>query len=591
MVKKKNAVALADPVIVVDELVDQGTFGIYNTDDIRISKTNRKRFNEQAMRELAANIKEIGVAQPILIRPVTPTDAEPQAYEIVAGERRYRASIIAGVPTIPAMCRVLSDLQAAKIQILENLQRENPHPLEEAEGYENLMLTHGYSADQLVEELKKSRSYIYGRLKLCSLARDLRDDFLDNKFSASTALLLARIPLPALQVKAAKEITLSQYNGEAMSYRVAANHIQNRYMLNLDDAPFKINDAKLLTMAGSCVKCPKRTGNQPDIFTDINPNICTDPDCFNEKRAADITQKIDLANKQGIPVHEEEEGKKISKFAYHVENNMALKGSRLEWFNRIDDRYSYCTVLALLKDTFPEPIAYIRTETNTLNPIYNALDIQLALEKAGYCYSSQEALDRANTTVTTSTGTTLATVQNDAYVEKCKREDDLKLKAEKETAFRVILYKRLRQRGFEALSLDSMRELVKLMLGTFALPDDLMSDVYPFGNEGSDDVVFEYIEQASMQEVQNILMDLVLGEALTVSWRNFPIAVCVEDNADFATLLSIAKTEGIDPDQLRADLDKPAEPEVDATPFKRPLISLKKKPAPEPKTSTDEVTA
>ncbi|KAK0349144.1 hypothetical protein LTR94_034331, partial [Friedmanniomyces endolithicus] len=133
---------------------------------MRASPDNRKRFNEQALQELAASIKTMGVAQAILIRPVTPTAESPEPFEIVAGERRFRASKIAGKATIPALCRQLSDLDAAKIRILENLQREDPHPMEEAEGYQLLMLQHGFTADQLVDEVKKSRSYIYGRLKL-----------------------------------------------------------------------------------------------------------------------------------------------------------------------------------------------------------------------------------------------------------------------------------------------------------------------------------------------------------------------------------------------------------------------------------------
>jgi ParB/RepB/Spo0J family partition protein len=117
MAKKKTPVITATPAT---EVADQGVFGIQQIAEIRISKTNRKRFNQQALEELAANIKEMGVAQPILIRSVLPTAEEPPPYEIVAGERRYRASIIAGATTIPAMCRNLTDLQAAKIQILEN---------------------------------------------------------------------------------------------------------------------------------------------------------------------------------------------------------------------------------------------------------------------------------------------------------------------------------------------------------------------------------------------------------------------------------------------------------------------------------------
>ena len=293
-------------------LANGATYRDIELSKIRISPDNRKRFNEVALQELAASIKSMGVAQPILIRPVTPTQEQPEEYEIVAGERRYRASNIAGMGTVPAIIRQLSDLDAAKIRILENLQRENPHEMEEAEGYQLLMLQHGYNADQLADEVKKSRAYIYGRLKLCALTTEVREQFLDNKIAASTALLIARIPVPALQIRALGEILKppAWMSSEAMSYRQAAQHVQSNYMLDLKTAVFKIADAKLLVAAGACTTCPTRTGNQPEVFAGISADVCTDPDCFKEKRAAHFAATIVKANKLGIPVLEGDEGKK-----------------------------------------------------------------------------------------------------------------------------------------------------------------------------------------------------------------------------------------------------------------------------------------
>jgi ParB/RepB/Spo0J family partition protein len=182
-------------------------YGQFQIEHLRPSPDNRKRFNEQALQELAASIATMGVAQAILIRPVTPTADRPEPFEIDAGERRCRASKIAGKSTILALCRQLSDLDAAKIRILENLQREDPHPMEEAEGYQLLMLQHGFTADQLVDEIKKSRAYVYARLKLCALTTEVREQFMDDKLSAATALLIARIPNPKLQVRAAREVS------------------------------------------------------------------------------------------------------------------------------------------------------------------------------------------------------------------------------------------------------------------------------------------------------------------------------------------------------------------------------------------------
>lgn len=310
--------APADPTIVVDELVtDAGQFGYFNLVDIRISYTNRKRFSQAKLDELAASIKAKGVAQPILIRPVTPTAEAPQQYEIVAGERRFRASIMAGLPTIPAMLRNLSDVEALELQILENLQRDDPHPLEEAEGYERLMLERNYDVDQLAEKLNKSRSYVYGRLKLCALTTSVREQFLDDKFSAATALLIARIPNPSLQVKAAKEVSATDWGGNPMSYRAQRDLLRQRFMLDLKNAVFPIKDAALLDEIGSCIECPKRSGNQPDAFEgEKHENLCTDPDCFAEKTAAHSKKAKQKAEARGQTVISGEEAKKIMPNSY-----------------------------------------------------------------------------------------------------------------------------------------------------------------------------------------------------------------------------------------------------------------------------------
>ena len=310
--------AAPDMAIVGDELVrNAGEFGYFNLVDIRISKTNRKRFSQVKLDELAASVKAKGVAQPILLRPVEPTGDEPQRYEIVAGERRFRASIIAGLPTIPAMLRTLTDVEALELQILENLQRDDPHPLEEAEGYERLMLERNYDVDQLADKLNKSRSYVYGRLKLCALTTSVREQFLEDKFSAATALLIARIPNPSLQVKAAKEVSQTDWQGNPMSYRSQRDLLRQRFMLDLKNAVFAIKDAALLADIGSCVECPKRGGNQQEAFEgEKHDNLCTDPDCFAEKTAAHSKKAKLKAEERGHSVISGEEAKKIMPNSY-----------------------------------------------------------------------------------------------------------------------------------------------------------------------------------------------------------------------------------------------------------------------------------
>jgi ParB/RepB/Spo0J family partition protein len=293
----------ADAVIVVDELVMDGYCDLPLW-MIRASRTNRTYFNVDALQQLADNIAEVGILQPILVRPVTPTGEQPQHYEIIAGERRFRAAVIACLAVAPVRVRAMTDLQAAELQLIENLQREDPHPLEEAEGMQTLMLNHGYNADQVAAAVKQSRSYVYGRLKLCELAKSVREQFMGEQFNASIGLLIARLPTPKLQAQAAKEIQQGNgYNGEPMSFRIARDHVRRNYMLDLDKAVFPIKDASLIATAGSCVECPKRAGNQAELYPDAkDADICTESACFEEKTAAFQQRKRDEATSKGLPI-------------------------------------------------------------------------------------------------------------------------------------------------------------------------------------------------------------------------------------------------------------------------------------------------
>jgi ParB/RepB/Spo0J family partition protein len=294
--------------------ISKPSFGDIPLDCIRASTTNpRKIFDDGHLQDLANSIKTQGVAQPILVRPIEVIDGITY-FEIVAGERRFRASRLAGMPTVPAIVRELSDRQAYEIQVLENLQRVDLHPLEEAEGFEVMMTTYGDTADQLAEKIGKSRAYIYASLKLCALEPAARKFFYSGDLTKSTALLVARIPVKALQVKCAQEITQS-YNG-AMSTRNAASHIERNYMLSLKKVTFKPSDADLCKDAGSCTACPKRTGNQPEIFTDVNADVCTDPVCFKAKGDAHIIRIKQIATANGQTVLSGADAKKVMPSSY-----------------------------------------------------------------------------------------------------------------------------------------------------------------------------------------------------------------------------------------------------------------------------------
>lgn len=290
------------------------------------SPTNpRKRFDEAKLAELADSIKANGIMQPVLVRawsrtpPSGMTIADSLArFEIVAGERRWRAARLAGLPALPAIVRELSDQQVEEMQVVENLQREDLHPIEEAEGYDNLMKHHGYSADDVAAKVGKSRAYVYARLKLADLCDSARKAFFEGAINPSTALLIARIPVAKLQSQAVKEITQPRSGGETMSVRDAAQHIQAYYMLRLSEARFPRDDASLVPSAGACAACPKRTGAQPVLFEDVAADTCTDPTCFDAKRRAHADILIREARERGQKVLEGKAAKEAMPYAGRV---------------------------------------------------------------------------------------------------------------------------------------------------------------------------------------------------------------------------------------------------------------------------------
>ena len=148
----------------------------------------RKTFNPDALNDLAASIKEKGVYQPIILRTVT---GRPYNYEIVAGERRFRASKIAGLTEIPAVVKKMDDKDAKEVALIENVQRENLNPIEEAAGYKDLMDKCDYDMADVCRLIGKSESYIRNSLRLLDLPESVRKMVSDGAISASHARTIA----------------------------------------------------------------------------------------------------------------------------------------------------------------------------------------------------------------------------------------------------------------------------------------------------------------------------------------------------------------------------------------------------------------
>lgn len=545
----------ADRVIIVDELVTEGHQEL-ETWNLRISPTNRKRFNEEALLSMAANVKQYGILQHLLVRPVKPTAELPQRFEIVAGERRFRSAVLAGLTTVPVRIKYLTDVEAAVIQLLENIQREDPHPLEEAEGYQSLMHTHCYTIEQLIEHTKKSRAYIYARLKLCALSLDAREAFLDDKVPASTALLIARIPTPGLQSKALKEILTPQHNGEPMSYRQAATILAQRYTLDLSTAPFDVKDTKLLATAGNCTKCPKRTGNQPEVYSDAkSANVCTDPDCFAEKKAAHHQRLIVIANKTKVPVLEGDDANRVRSNAWSSSAEFVLPCSNLWTFERIlkSAGMSGTVESRLDRSQLPEPVQYIKENGGVVTPVFRRADVQAVLERHGICETEQARAERIALEEADPEAIAARKKQYERDENQARERTAIKRKAAAMTAERVALYRKFRKSAQEGLPLLMLRELAKLMIrddmNEMSLPDDLIGDLYPFDRD--DDAACAFIDKADAPTVQLLIMDLVIGEGLSVS-THFIEEEESEPDVRYLAVQAAAKSAGIEIDE--ADL-------------------------------------
>ena len=150
----------------------------------------RKNFDEEALNELASSIKEHGVFQPIIVKKSI------KGYEIIAGERRFRASKLAGMQTIPAIVKDFSDEEMMQIALLENLQRENLTSIEEAKAYKSIIESMNITQDELAKKVGKSRSHVTNILGLLKLPASVQDMVLYNKLSMGHARVLSKLGDP-----------------------------------------------------------------------------------------------------------------------------------------------------------------------------------------------------------------------------------------------------------------------------------------------------------------------------------------------------------------------------------------------------------
>jgi ParB family chromosome partitioning protein len=220
----------------------------------------RRSFPEEQLEELAASIRERGLVQPLVVRPMA---GEAGAYEIVAGERRWRAAQLANLHEVPVVVRALSDHEALEIAIIENVQREDLNGIEEGEGYKLLMDGHGYTQEDLAKVIGKSRSHLANTLRLLKLPESVQDLVRSGELSAGHArALVGRADAAALALRIVNQgLTVRQ--AEAFSKKESGKPKQRKGRSK--DADTKAVEAELGHALGLHVEIRPGRGEKGEL--------------------------------------------------------------------------------------------------------------------------------------------------------------------------------------------------------------------------------------------------------------------------------------------------------------------------------------
>lgn len=261
---------------------------VMNISEIQISENNpRKTFKEKELAELSESIKLKGVLQPILVR------LKDGKYELVCGERRLRASKLADIDTIPCFIRELTDDEAFECMIVENLERKDVHPMEEAEAFERMIQSERYTIKDIALKLAKTEQMIIQRLKLNCLIDEIKQDFVNDVLSTGHALLIARQSEDNQKVIFENFKDSYSANNDGYGNYSALNRYIDGFMVDLEKSKFDKERNDLNAACTSCSLCPKRTGANELLFSDLEASDkCLDRLCFEEKTQTHMTELI-----------------------------------------------------------------------------------------------------------------------------------------------------------------------------------------------------------------------------------------------------------------------------------------------------------
>ncbi len=199
--EKNDSELTSDNVKIVEKIVEKKVETIVKITQVEPNRNQpRRNFNEDALLELADSIKNFGIIQPLVVQK------KGDYYEIIAGERRWRAAKIAGIKEIPVIIKEYSDEEVMEIALIENIQREDLNPIEEAMAYKRLLKEHNLKQDEVAEKVSKSRTAITNTMRLLNLSEEVQQMVIDEMISSGHARTLLSIEDKEIQINIANKI-------------------------------------------------------------------------------------------------------------------------------------------------------------------------------------------------------------------------------------------------------------------------------------------------------------------------------------------------------------------------------------------------
>ena len=264
-VEKKNS----EPVIIEKVVEKKGVETLKITEVEPNREQPRKNFNEDALLELADSIKQYGVIQPLIVQK------KADHYEIIAGERRWRAAKMAGIKEIPVIIKDYSDQQVMEISLIENIQREDLNPIEEAMAYKNLMEEFHLKQDEIAEKVSKSRTAVTNSMRLLKLDKRVQQMMIDDMISAGHARTLITIEDPDAQYNIATKIfdeKLSVRETEKLVKLLQKPEIKKEKVEKVNSFIYKDIEEKMKAILGTKVTVDHKSNNKGKISIEYYSN-------------------------------------------------------------------------------------------------------------------------------------------------------------------------------------------------------------------------------------------------------------------------------------------------------------------------------